>query len=455
MDSARPSLVPTRPSPGPAALPGAALVLIAAAAGIAVAGTVLAVTESRVDDWSALAMLVVLGMAAERYDIDLYKDSRLSISALFLLTAAIIVGPAGMIFVAPAIAIAGHVGRGRPFYKLIFNASQFAGSGLACAYVFRGLTLVLPGDAHVIEALAAMAAACVDFGISSVLVSTIIALTAASRPASVWREKFLWLAPHYLLLGFLAFVLAIAYAGFGLYGVLGFIAPALMTRFTMKQYVDRTEQTVTELREKHAEVQALSVELQQAYSETLIALVSALDLRDTETHGHSERVTELSLTIGEALGIERGSREWKDLKHGAMLHDVGKVGVPDAILRKPGPLNEEEWRAIREHPMHGYQMLRKVQFLSRAGELVLCHHERFDGKGYPRGLQGTEIPLAARIFAVADTFDAITSPRPYKPAYSEEAACAEIAANSGTQFDPQVVAELLRLMRYAPVQRAA
>ena len=148
------------------------------------------------------------------------------------------------------------------------------------------------------------------------------------------------------------------------------------------------------------------------------------------------------MRIGELLGIHPGSA-WLDLKHGAMLHDVGKIGVPDAILRKRGPLNEEEWESIRQHPTHGYQMLKNVRFLAGAAELVRCHHERYDGTGYPRGLRGEAIPLAARIFAVADTFDAITSVRPYKPARSVADACREIEAHRGTQFDPRAVDALL------------
>jgi len=436
-----------RHAPAPvaaASLPAPAVVLIGSVASIAAFAGVVTVAYGHAVDWTAVALFVALGMTAERFDVDLYADSRISISGLFLVTAAMLAGPSGVAIVAPAIALAGHVGRGRPLAKLIFNAGQFTLTGIASALTFA-LVVNVAGDAAPARAGGAIAAAAADFAMSSVLVSFIIAVTGGVTVSAVWREKFLWLAPHYLALGFLAFVLAVAYNELGPTGVLGFVGPAFLMRLAMKQYVDRTESTVTELREKHAQVQALSDELSHAYNETLAALAGALDLRDTETHGHSERVTELALALGEMLGIERGSREWLDLKHGAMLHDVGKVGVPDAILRKPTPLVDDEWAIIRQHPMHGYQMLRTVHFLAGAAELVLCHHERYDGKGYPRGLRGDEIPLGARIFAVADTFDAITSVRPYKPAYPPEAACEEIVRHSGTQFDPRVVQALLQL----------
>jgi hypothetical protein len=443
---AAPVVAPARPPAD--ALPARARLLIAALSGLALLASVVTAAQGGALVWDALVVLALLAVTAERFDIDLYGDSRLSISALFLLTSAIVIGPVGVLIVGPLIAIGGHARRGRPPYKLLFNAAAFIGSGLAAAYVYHSLIAIPWRHTEALSAGAAVLAALADFGVSSVLVSMIIALTNGISARAVWREKFLWLAPHFVLMGFLAFALAGAYDLFGIFGMLGFVAPALVVRFTMKQYVGRTERTVTELRQKNAEVQALTDELEVAYHETLSALVAALDLRDTETHGHSARVADLSLQIGRALGIAEGTREWVDLKHGAMLHDVGKVGISDAILRKPGPLDEAEWAEIRKHPEHGYNMLKNVRFLATAGELVLCHHERYDGAGYPRGLRGEEIPLAARIFAVADTFDAITSPRPYKPAHSTESACREIRAHSGAQFDPAVVEVLLALHAY-------
>jgi hypothetical protein len=449
---APPAVAPAR---APAdSLPPRARLLIAALSGCALLASAVTAARGGAVAWDALPVLALLAIAAERFDIDLYGDSRLSISALFLLTTAIVIGPIGVLMVGPLIAASGHAGRGRPPYKLLFNAGAFIGSGLAAAYVYHSLIAVPWRHTETLSAVAAVVAALADFAVSSVLVSLVIALTNGISARAVWREKFVWLAPHFVLMGFLAFALAGAYDLFGIYGMLGCVAPAVMVRFTMKQYVGRTERTVTQLRQKNAEVQALTDELEVAYHETLSALVAALDLRDTETQGHSARVAELSLQIGKALGIAEGTREWTDLKHGAMLHDVGKVGISDAILRKPGALDEAEWEEIRKHPEHGYNMLKNVRFLATAGELVLCHHERYDGAGYPRGLRGQEIPLAARIFAVADTYDAITSPRPYKAAHSAEAACEEIRTHAGTQFDPAVVEVLLGLHGYRDAKAA-
>jgi hypothetical protein len=437
---------PAHAAPAPrAALPTGGRLLIAAAAFCAVVAAAFSDLSGIGDEWPAIVLIAVLGMGAERLDINIYGDGRISVSVLFTVTAVALFGPAAVLVVCPAIALAGHAGRGRPLYKLIFNVSVFVLAALAAAYAYRCVAALSPYDTRPVEAGAVIVAALAQFAVSSVLVSAIIAFSGDTSARRVWAEKFAWLIPHFVVLGFLAFLLTIAYRALSGYGLLGFTLPVVMTRFTMKQYVAHTERTVNELRAKNAEVEALSEELVEAYNQTLSAFVSALDTRDVETHGHSSRVAELSLELGLALGVKPDSREWLDLRHGAMLHDVGKIGVPDAILRKPGPLDEVEWSSIRAHSMHGFRLLSGVRFLATAAHLVRSHHERFDGGGYPDGLRGDEIPLAARIFAVADSFDAITSDRPYQTARTEAEACTEIARNSGTQFDPRVVEVLLAL----------
>lgn len=196
-------------------------------------------------------------------------------------------------------------------------------------------------------------------------------------------------------------------------------------------------QRTKELLEKKDEVEKLYSELEGTYEATLQALVTALDLRDNETHGHSYRVVEYAVVVAERMGVSPGEAAW--IRRGAILHDVGKIGVPDAILRKPEKLTPEEWVEMRRHPEMGYQMLKHIPFLKPALDIVLYHQERYDGTGYPFGLAGDAIPLGARIFAVVDTFDAMTSDRPYRPALSMDAVRAEIERCTGTQFDPKVV----------------
>jgi putative nucleotidyltransferase with HDIG domain len=184
-------------------------------------------------------------------------------------------------------------------------------------------------------------------------------------------------------------------------------------------------------------------DLEHSYDVTLEALGDALDLKDSETKGHSKRVTAYAIALARAMGIP--PEEIKIIARGAFLHDVGKMAIPDEILRKPGALTPRERELMREHCTRGYEMLRKIPFLAAAAEIVFCHQEHFDGTGYPNGLRGHKIPLGARLFAVADTLDAITSDRPYRQASDFDFAREEILRCSGTQFDPAVVEVFLKI----------
>jgi putative nucleotidyltransferase with HDIG domain len=185
------------------------------------------------------------------------------------------------------------------------------------------------------------------------------------------------------------------------------------------------------------------VDLERSYDITLEALGDALDLKDSETEGHSKRVTAYTIALARAMGI--GSDAIKVIARGAFLHDIGKMAIPDAILLKPGKLTLEEQSLMREHCERGYKILHKIPFLAEASEIVYAHQEHYDGSGYPRGMRGNAIPIGARIFAIADTLDAITSDRPYRGAKSFDAARLEILRCSGTQFDPAVVEVFLKI----------
>jgi len=203
-------------------------------------------------------------------------------------------------------------------------------------------------------------------------------------------------------------------------------------------------QTLEEMVRARTEMLRHAMEdLEHSYDVTLEALGDALDLKDSETEGHSKRVTAYAIALSRAMGVPPD--DIKIIARGAFLHDIGKMAIPDDILRKPASLNLEEQTIMREHCARGYHMLRKIPFLSGAAEIVYCHQEHFDGTGYPNGLRGREIPIGARIFAVADALDAITSDRPYREASGYDTAREEILRCSGTQFDPAVVEVFLKI----------
>ncbi len=200
------------------------------------------------------------------------------------------------------------------------------------------------------------------------------------------------------------------------------------------------------------DLQRSNADLILAYDTTLEGWAHALELRDKETEGHTQRVTEMTLRLAQAMHIP--DTDLLHVQRGALLHDIGKMGIPDSILLKPGPLNAAEWEIMRQHPVYAYEMLSPIHYLRPALEIPYCHHERWDGSGYPRGLSGDEIPLAARIFAVADVWDALRSDRPYRPAWSNEDALAHIQAGAGTHFDPRVVVLFLTMLEQEVLEPA-
>jgi putative nucleotidyltransferase with HDIG domain len=219
------------------------------------------------------------------------------------------------------------------------------------------------------------------------------------------------------------------------------IFSAVHNEIQKREIIRKNQSYLRKLTRLHSDQQKnikRTLELEEIYDSTLENLMTALDLRDVETFGHSRTVAKYSQMLARILHI-KDKNTLDNIRKGALLHDVGKIAIPDAILKKPDPLTQEEWKKIKLHPTLGYGLIKEIKLLNEVGNIILYHHERFDGTGYPKGLEKEAIPLEARIFALADALDAITSYRPYRRERDFKTAKKEIQANSGTQFDPKVV----------------
>ncbi|NOT06491.1 MAG: PAS domain S-box protein [Anaerolineales bacterium] len=201
--------------------------------------------------------------------------------------------------------------------------------------------------------------------------------------------------------------------------------------------IQTASRDITERKKAEKALQDAHNNLQESYQRTIEGWVRALDLRDRETEGHTQRVTELTLKVAKTLGFSE--EELIHLRRGALLHDMGKMAIPDQILQKPGPLNELEWEKMRRHPMYAYDMLSPIAYLLPSLDIPFCHHERWDGSGYPRGLKGEEIPLVARLFAIVDVWDALSSDRPYRKKMPRREVIAYLREKSAILFDPKLV----------------
>lgn len=201
--------------------------------------------------------------------------------------------------------------------------------------------------------------------------------------------------------------------------------------------IQSASRDITERKRAEEALQLAHTQLSDAYERTIEGWVRALDLRDRETEGHTQRVTEITLRVAKQLGFS--DDELSHIKRGALLHDMGKIAVPDDILQKPGPLSETEWEKMRQHPIYAYEMLSPIDYLRPALEIPLYHHERWDGSGYPHGLKGDQIPLAARLFAIVDVWDALRSDRPYRKKLPREQVIEYLSENSGSLFEPKLV----------------
>jgi diguanylate cyclase (GGDEF)-like protein len=396
-----------------------------------------------------LAALVVWVVVLDFVDLDLFGRGRVSPGAIPSLALAFHFGPLGPL--AAELIIWGlRLARGESFLKTSFNFGSLALSGAAAAGVFA----LVPSSRPAALVAAGAAAGLAYYAVNASLVAGAWALDEGVAPLAAWRERFAWCWPYHLAFGGLAGTFLVVHGDVGwlAFALLGL--PVAMLWLAQKQYLDRTRQSVAKLRRRHEEATEanrrltrlledkhdLLRQVHRSYLATITSLARTIEAKDPYTGGHTERVAEVALLIAGELGFDEA--ENRAVAVGAVIHDIGKLGVPDGILLKPGRLSSEELAIVRRHPEISSYILAELELPPMVKQMVRHHHERFDGGGYPDGLSGEDIPLAARVLAVADALDAMTSNRPYRSGLPLDEARAEIARQAGTQFCPRVVAAL-------------
>jgi putative nucleotidyltransferase with HDIG domain len=395
-------------------------------------------------DLRALLVVAALVAVGQVYALEI-DHGTISAGAVAALAGVAMFGiRAALLLAAIAVVMDVATRRWKPGYAIVALGARTLGL-LAAAGVFA---LGFGGTAGqlVTVALGALAGA-VSFVVASAILDLALVLEGGEPGVRSWREHFSWLTPHYAVYGFVAAVAAVAYSHAGLYALVAFAVTLLAIHKTQEAIVIQARKNAQNLRHAAAMIQTQNVSLQRVNrllkersSSAMQSLSTIVDRRDAYTAGHSRRVCDLVLAMGRELGLSAADLEV--LEYAALFHDIGKLTVPDAILLKPGPLTEEEWVVIRRHSEEGARIIERLGFLDESVPAIRYHHERIDGEGYPRGLQGEEIPLGARIVHAADAYDSMRTNRVYQAACSDAEALAELRKFAGTQFCAISVAAL-------------
>jgi len=367
--------------------------------------------------WVGVALLAATACAQIR-PIHLGSKLKLTVEDAATYAAALTLHPLGAIVVAGVGTLAGlRFGRAASWYNRAFNASVVVlGTGVAAA-VYTGLDRGR-GD---IDAYAAVGAMVAKFAVENLLVDVAVALQLRRSPLLAWWQTHREAIPHHVALYIIGFLLAAAVRTH-LWTIVLFIAPVGIVYFALRDVARMRQQT----------------------RDSIVELADMIDLRDAYTHGHSQRVAQYAQQLARELRLS--SAEIDLIREAARVHDIGKIGTADQFLLKAGPLNHDETQEMRRHCELGYKLLKRIPDFAGGAELVYSHHERVDGTGYPRGLRGEELPTEARVIAIADAYDAMTTDRPYRRAMAWEGTRAELRAGAGSQWDARMVETLIAMI---------
>jgi putative nucleotidyltransferase with HDIG domain len=373
--------------------------------------------------WLVLIFFLAISAFAEFIPVDLPIGGVMSIGFPIDFVLILVYGPAlAMLITVLGALISEIIERKISWYKILFNASQLALSAGIAGLVYQYTGGIIGFQNFFRFIFPAALCAIIYCLINLVLVTMFISLDQGSRITAVWRINFKDVLPTYLAEAPLGFLMAIVYVEVGIFGILLFFLPLLLARRSFELYT----------------------KMRKMYLETIRALAAAIDAKDPYTKGHSERVAETSVALAQELNLS--DKDIENIEYTALLHDIGKIGIADNILGKDSSLTDKEFDKIKEHPVMGAKIIEPVDFLKNSYEAIYHHHERYNGAGYPDGLKEKDIPLSARIIAVADAYDAMGSDRPYRKKLNIDKIMKELTEQSGKQFDPEVVKALISVL---------
>jgi len=373
--------------------------------------------------WLAFIFFLIISAFAEFIPVDLPTGGGISIGFPVDFVLILIYGPAlAMLITALGVLIAEIIEKKKSWYKVIFNAAEYVLSAGVAGLVYQYTGGIIGFQNFFKFILPAALCALTYCLINSILVTIVISFAQDSKISTVWRVNIKEMIPSYLAEAPIGFLMAIVYVEVGIFGILLFFLPLLLARRSFELYT----------------------KMRKVYLDTIRALAAAIDAKDPYTKGHSERVAQLSVALAQELNLS--DRDIENIEYTALLHDIGKIGIADNILGKNSSLTDKEFDKIKEHTVMGAKIIEPVDFLKDSYEAIYHHHEKYNGAGYPDGLKEKDIPLSARIIAVADAYDAMGSDRPYRKKLSKDKILNELKDQSGKQFDPEIVKALISVI---------
>ena len=375
------------------------------------------------DMWPVLIFFVVISTMAEFLPVDLPTSGSVTIGFPIDFVVILVYGPATAMFITVFGAIVGELMQRKiTWYKILFNASQYALSAGLAGIAYQKLGGVVGAVNLTNYIIPAIACALVYYLVNSNLFIMVIHLAEGVSIWSIWKTQLRGIIATYIALAPIGFIMAMVYVTIGIWGIILFFFPLILARRSFELYT----------------------KMRRVYLDTIRALAAAIDAKDPYTKGHSERVAETSVTLAQELNLS--DREIENIEYTALLHDIGKIGIADSILGKNSSLTNKEFDKIKEHTVMGAKIIEPVDFLKNSYKAIYHHHERYNGKGYPDGIKSEDIPILARIIAVADAYDAMGSDRPYRKKLNKDKILKELKDQSGKQFDPKVVKALISLL---------